>query len=61
MVVFSRDPKSPESIAKQISYLLDNPDKAKELGDNGRQLVLSKYSWEAERLNLFDAYTKVLG
>lgn len=55
------DPKSPESIAKQISYLLDNPDKAKELGDNGRQLVLSKYSWEAERLNLFDAYTKVLG
>jgi glycosyltransferase involved in cell wall biosynthesis len=54
------DPKSPEDIADKINYLLDNPEKAKELGENGRQLVMSKYSWEAEKLQLFKAYSDVL-
>lgn len=31
-------------MAKKILYLLNNPDKAKKMGDNGRKLVIEKYS-----------------
>jgi glycosyltransferase involved in cell wall biosynthesis len=54
------NPYDPKAIAEKILYLLDNPDKAKKLGNNGRKLIEEKYSWEAEQRKLLDMYEKVL-
>ena len=36
------NPYDPKEIAEKILYLLNNPHKAKELGNNGRRLVEEK-------------------
>ncbi|WP_459879356.1 glycosyltransferase [Desulfothermus naphthae] len=54
------NPDDPKEIADKILYLLNNPDKAKKLGNNGRRLVEEKYSWEAEQRRLLDIYERVL-
>jgi len=54
------NPYDPKDIAEKILYLLDNPDKAKKLGSEGRKLIEEKYIWEAEQKKLLDVYKKVL-
>lgn len=46
-------------IVEKLLYLLDNPDKAKELGKMGRKLVEDKYSWEEESKKLLRMYEKL--
>jgi glycosyltransferase involved in cell wall biosynthesis len=51
------NPFDVESLAKSIIYLLKNPDKAKEYGENGFKLVQDKFSIEKmseNYLNTFD-------
>ncbi len=50
------DPYGPQDIAEKILYLLDNPDKAKELGKKGKELIREKYSWEKESQKLISLY-----
>ena len=33
------DPENPGEIAKAIEYIMTHPDKAKEMGQNGRKLI----------------------
>ena len=54
------NPYDPEDIADRILCLLDDPAKAKQLGDKGRQLTQEKYNWEVEQRKLLDIYEKVL-
>ena len=54
------NPYDPEDIAEKVLYLLDNPDEAKKLSDEGRGLIEKKYNWEAEQGKLLDVYKKVL-
>jgi len=54
------DPKDPVSIADAIIYLKNNPDIAKQMGENGKQAVVSKYSWKTEEQKLIDLYLKTL-
>ena len=54
------NPYSPEDIAEKVLYLLNNPDKAKQLGDRGRDLAEEEYNWEAEGRKLLDIYGRVL-
>jgi len=54
------NPYDPKEIAEKILYFLNNPDKAKKLGDNGRKLVEEKYSWEIESQKLIDLYKEIL-
>lgn len=54
------NPYSPEDIAEKVLYLLDNPDKAKQLGDRGKDLAEKEYNWEIEQRKLTDIYEKVL-
>ncbi len=53
------DPYNPRDTADKILYLLDNPDKAKQLGDRGRQLTIEKYNWEAESKKLIELYEEL--
>lgn len=43
-----------------ILNLLDHPDLIEQLGNTGRELVLTKYNWEAEEKKLAEVYSKLL-
>jgi len=40
------DPENPEEIANAIIKLLENPELAHKLGEQGRQRVLTEFTWE---------------
>lgn len=54
------DPRNPEKIAKAIEYFMNNPDKKKEMGENGRRAILGKYNWEKEKEKLLQLYRSLL-
>lgn len=54
------NPYDPEDTAKKVLFLLDNPDKAKQLGNRGRELIEKEYSWEVEKRRLLDIYSRTL-
>lgn len=45
------EPNKVAEITTAIRYLTDNPDKAKEMGENGRRAVLEEFSWGIEEKN----------
>lgn len=53
--------KSVEEVAKAISYLIDHPEEAAEMGRNGRKAVLEKYNWNIEEKKLMLLYHRLLG
>jgi glycosyltransferase involved in cell wall biosynthesis len=48
------------AIADAIKYIIDHPEEAKIMGNNGRRLVLEKFNWENEVKKLLDVYKEVL-
>jgi len=50
------DPHNPKSIAKAINYLNSNRIIAKEMGENGRRVVIEKYNWQNEEKKLHHFY-----
>lgn len=55
------DPESPEEIARAIKWLMDNPEKAEEMGRNGQKAVQNEYNWESESLRLMEFYNDIEG
>ena len=55
------DPSKPEEIAQAMEYLIEHPDEARAMGDNGRRAVLERYNWEKESEALLHIYDAVLG
>lgn len=54
------DPKNPSAIAKAITYLVDNPKQAEEMGVNALNLIKKAYNWEQEEIKLFEFYNRYL-
>ncbi len=54
------DPNNPRTIAKAIEYLVQNPDKAKEMGENGKMAVKQKYNWNIEERKLLNLYEDLI-
>jgi len=52
------NPFDKDSIAKAINELLANPEKAKQLGQNGKKAVLEKFNWNIEKKKLIEFYEK---
>ncbi len=50
------DPLDEKQIAEAIQYLVDHPEEAKRMGDNGRRAIEQKYSWEMEAKKLIAMY-----
>lgn len=50
------DPQNTQEIADACNYLINNPDLAKQMGENGRSAVLQSYIWEQERSKLIEFY-----
>lgn len=54
------DPLKPHEIAKAIDYFVNNPDKARVMGEQGRAAVLEKYNWSIEENKLLNFYSSIL-
>ena len=52
--------ENPQAFAEAIAYLLDHPEEAKRMGENGRRAVLEKYNWSGEAEKLLDLYRTLL-
>lgn len=50
------NPLDPQSISKAIDYLIKNPDKAYEMGNNGRKAIIETYNWTVEKNALLALY-----
>jgi len=53
-------PKDADSLASAVMYLLNSPQRAKELGKNGRRLVLSKFTIAEHAKQLKNLYNFLL-
>jgi glycosyltransferase involved in cell wall biosynthesis len=53
------DPYNPQSIADAVKILLENPERRKQMGKNGRQAVETTYNNTREMKKLTDAYRKL--
>jgi glycosyltransferase involved in cell wall biosynthesis len=54
------DPQSPQEIASAISFLFENPEQARKMGQLGKVAVLKTYNWEVEEKKLVDLYRELL-
>lgn len=50
------DPNKVEEIIDAICYILNNPDEARSMGDNGRKAVIEKYNWNTQEKKLLKLY-----
>jgi glycosyltransferase involved in cell wall biosynthesis len=39
------EPENPQALAEAVIKIADNPELAKELGENGRRFVEERFSW----------------
>lgn len=53
------DPLRPKDIAKAVEYLIEHPEKAREMGENGRKAILERYNWENEEKKLLRIYDEI--
>ncbi len=53
------DPNDPNDIHRGILSILGDPDHAREMGENGKKMVLEKYNWNAEAAKLVQAYKQL--
>ncbi len=54
------NPESPQEIENAIKKLIDNPELAKKMGENGRQAVKAKFNWASEEEKLIRLYEEIL-
>jgi glycosyltransferase involved in cell wall biosynthesis len=53
------EPQSARAFAEAVDFLLDHPDEACRLGENGRRAFLDEYNWERESRALLDLYAEL--
>jgi len=53
------NPRNINEIVAAIKYLKENPEVAKQMGQNGRKIVLEKYNWECEEKKLIEIYKRL--
>jgi glycosyltransferase involved in cell wall biosynthesis len=46
-------------VADAIDYLVDHPNEARQMGENGRRAVLSRYNWAQEEKKLLNFYDEI--
>lgn len=53
------NPNNINEISDAINYLINNPNIAKQMGENGRRIVQEKYNWEYEEKKLLEIYKSI--
>lgn len=55
------DPQNPEEISKAIDYLIDHPEIAKQMGENGFKAIQTEFNWANEEAKLLKFYESMIG
>ena len=50
------DPENVDEVAEAIRYLLDHPEEALQMGENGRRAVQEEFNWGVEEQKLLALY-----
>ena len=53
------NPKDSAAISEAVQELINNPEKAEELGRNGWEVVRERYNWANEEEKLLNLYQKI--
>jgi glycosyltransferase involved in cell wall biosynthesis len=53
------NPLDPNAIAEAISWIMEHPEEAKQMGVNGRQAIEQQYNWEQESIKLVSLYKSI--
>ena len=53
------DPFDTDAVAKALNRLLENPEEAARIGENGRQAILRTYNWDVELGKLLSCYERL--
>lgn len=53
------NPEKPREIAEAIVYLVEHPEKMKEMGENGKRLIFQEWNWKVEEEKLLNFYKKI--
>ena len=54
------EPMKPEDIAGKIRTILENPEMAKKMGEQGRKIVEEKYTWEKVAEQIEEVYKDII-
>jgi glycosyltransferase involved in cell wall biosynthesis len=54
------DPQDPDAIAGAMKWILEHPQKAREMGEKGKRAVEEIYNWESESKKLIAMYEELL-
>lgn len=54
------NPHNIDEIKNAIEYLLNNPEQARQMGENGRKAVMEKYNWKTQEKKLIDLYKSII-
>lgn len=54
------NPEDPDAIARAVQYLLDHPEEARRMGENGRRAVKEEFNWGVEEKKLLALYEEIL-
>lgn len=54
------NPNNVDEIVDAIKYLSDNPDIAKQMGENGRKAAVREYNWNTQSKKLISLYKKLV-
>lgn len=54
------DPEKVDEIADAIYYLLNNPEEAQHMGENGRRAIKEEFNWSMEEKKLFNLYERIM-
>lgn len=52
------NPNNVEEVRNAIAYIMNNPEAAQKMGENGRRAVIEKYNWDTQEKVLLDLYRK---
>ncbi|MDN7023951.1 glycosyltransferase family 4 protein [Methanoculleus sp. FWC-SCC1] len=55
------DPTDIGAIADAVTYLLENPDEARQMGENGRRAIEQRYNWGRMETSLLALYRNLNG
>jgi glycosyltransferase involved in cell wall biosynthesis len=53
------DPLQPKAIAEAIKFIVGNPDRAQQMGENGYRVVQERYNWNVEKKKLLLLYANL--
>ena len=54
------NPRNINEVVNAMNYLLDNPEIALNMGENGRKAIYSEYNWNTQSTKLLSVYKKIV-